>query len=301
MSDYYYFRKNEQNLFTVIALVSMVIFYIFAYAYILTSNILLLISFVILFLIYVIILFLSEGTQKVVNKALMIYLVIGIYGGLLLIWIFDISYHGIKITDDKMLVFVTLLYVYLTYKITKSNIEIAKYQKIPQIMIDNNGEISKPFEKITSYTVENISDYPAKSVFVTMEVVYPIPTTYFASLVDCLKKSCEIQLFTRFKRSKPTYITCWKAESIEPHDNISVTIEKETINSTLKFVPKEFANKILEMKFEPNTKFEIIIKCEYFSQDGISIETPVYKLFEFDGDSTGIRSMSKSGIPKLVQ
>ena len=302
MNYYYYFKKNEEHLFIFMALFSMIIVFISAFAYTLTENNVFYFLFALFFSIYCIILILSRSTQKTINKAIIFYSVIGFYFGLLLMWIFDFSFYGFRITDNKMLVFITILYVYLTYNITKSNFEIFQYQKIPQIAIENGGEITDDFyEKFKSYTIKNNGDYPAKNMNISIEILYPVPTKYFPSLFECIKRSFRIGLFSQFNVSKPGYITYWISESIDPNDSILVSIDEKVIIKSLPVLIKKYSGKIIEITFEREVEFCVIIKCEYYSQDGVAIEKPIYKLFTFKGDHEGINYVSKGWITRMVQ
>jgi len=87
-------------------------------------------------------------------------------------WLLGVNLPVIGIVgDNKMLVFVTLLYVIFTYKIIQSNLMIFKRQRIPQLLVDVKNDLSSR----DTFHIKNISDFPATDLLMKFEIVYPIP------------------------------------------------------------------------------------------------------------------------------
>lgn len=283
VNDYYFLKRNEGYLFTLMAVFSLIISLICAFMYTFTESRTFHFLFAFFFFIYCIILVLSRSTQKTINKAIIFYSVISFYLGLLLIWMFDYPFYGFQITDNKMLVFVTILYVILTYMIMRSHFSIYQYQRMPQLSIDVKNDFKRKF----IFDVKNISNHPAADVLITFEIVHPIPKNMRSALYLFFQRKYN-RLVNVFQNKKSTYIIRHFSEYLETNDLKSINIEEE-IQS---LVDKKAKSHGLDVIGE---EFQIILNYDYKSVDNLNLEVPFLKLFKFRVEPNGIHLVHKSG------
>ena len=218
-------------------------------------------------------------------------------------WFFEKPSLGIEITDDKMLVFVTMLYVLLTYKISKSNLEIYRYQKIPSLSIEGNVPPKQNTDpkKFTEYIVKNNSKYSAFSISIVIEILYPIPKKNISTFLQLVKRTLTIRFFTEYLLLKPAYVSYWKIDELEPEKKVLVYLDEKTFTEILPVIAYNPRKKYENVVFKKETEFSVIIKCEYYSEDGVQIEKPLYKLFYFVGDGNGIVERGSGTKPRLIE
>jgi hypothetical protein len=193
------------------------------------------------------------------------------------------------ITDDKMLVFVTLLYVFLTYKLMKNNFSIYQYQRIPQLFISARSDTAtKP-----GFEVKNKSDFHAVDLLVTFEIIYPVPEEFFHILNVYVHRNYieKLKNFTR-KNKKSDYMIRYFSEYLEPQDTMYMTLEQE-INQLIDIESIKNQNELDRVERD----LQIIAKYEYKSLDNLSLEKPFYKRFKFRIEPTGINLIHISGNP----
>ena len=193
----------------------------------------------------------------------------------------DIPHIG-KITDNQMLVFVTILYVILTYSILKSNFLIFKYQRMPQLLVDVKNDV----QNTPSFTFNNLSEFPACYLDMKFEFVHPMPHGFGSSFILFIKRQIDRLLF--FKKSE--YIINYYSEYIESNETVSLSITDEIHELIDKEIMKQKDSLIGE-------RFQIILKYEYSSLDELRLKEPFYKRFDFEIKPTGIHLIHKSGKP----
>ena len=196
----------------------------------------------------------------------------------IMFWYFKVSIPPMGvITDDQMLILVTLLYVFLTYKIMKSNSSMYQYERIPQLFVD----VNKKYNNHLMFNVKNMSPFHAVDLEVTFEIVYPIPTSFSPIIKLFIERSYIHKTKSIFcKNKQDSYLIKYTSEYLEPDCPISLDIQNE-IHSLI----------------DKNEEFHIIVKYDYKSLDNLSIEKPLYKLFKFKMEQNGINLVHKSGNP----
>lgn len=202
-------------------------------------------------------------------------------------WFFQANILGILISDTKMLVFLTFLYVILTYRIIKSNFEIFQYQRMPYLIVEA--------ENFYSYVIQNVSEFPALDIMTSLEIIYPIPKDSISSFKLWLKRTLQIISYNHFNKPKPDYIAYWVSERLDPRNAMEVNISEE-IGKVLPLTLIK-ANDKTEYCCNEKISFDIIIKLEYNSQDNLPLENPLYSRFRFESSSTGTALLLRSGKP----
>ncbi len=234
----------------------------------------------------------SPKTFTIFSTAVLSALLIAISIIFTMSWVFEaqIPYIGV-ISDTKMLVFLTFLYVILTYRIIRSNFEIFQYQRMPYLKVES--------ENFYSYLIKNISEFPALDISITLEILHPIPKDSISSFKLWLKRTLQIIGYNRFNKSKPDYIAYWVSERLDPKDEMKVNISEE-IEQVLSLTPTE-ANDKTEYCCDEKILFDIIVKLEYNSQDNLPLENPLYSRFRFESSSTGTALLLRSGKPIKIE
>ncbi|MDO9098972.1 MAG: hypothetical protein Q7U60_12740, partial [Candidatus Methanoperedens sp.] len=271
---YYRLKKNEK-------FVPLYIFLIVAYISIIISKFLPIVQvFTFLFLFLYVFMLFSPKNFTIFSTALLSALLIAISIIFTISWVFEVQipYIGI-ISDTKMLVFLTFLYVILTYRIIKSNFEIFQYQRMPYLIIES--------EDFYCYIIKNVSEFPALDIMMTLEILCPIPEDSISSFKLWLKRTLQIIGYNRFNKSKPDYIAYWASERLDPKDEMKVNIYEE-IEQVLSLTQTE-ANDKTEYCCNEKISFDVIVKTEYSSQDNLPLENPLYSRFRFESSPTGTK------------
>lgn len=207
----------------------------------------------------------------------------------ILSWYFKIEILPMgNINDDQMLVFVTLLYVFLTYRLMKSNFSIFQYQRMPQLFIDieNNGNEAL-------FNIRNMSDFHAVELLVTFEILYPIPVNSISTIkLFIVRNYINPAKSFIFKMRNNEYIIGYSLEYLESKNAVNFDIEQEI----QVLIDKEAITKKrgLDIIYE---ELHIIVKYDYKSLDNLNLEKPFYKRFKFKMEPTGKKLVHKSGNP----
>ena len=283
MISYYKLKKNEDLFNTILFAFLVLIFSIFwsGAMYIL-----------IIFLYLYILLLTSPRFFRILSGALSSAVIFTMSILLIISWLLKVNLPIIgNIDNNQMLIFVTIFYVFLTYKVMKSNFLIFKYQRMPQLLVDVKTDLNL----ISTFNIKNISDFPATDLLTTFEIVWPIPKNinsivklWFTRIYDKIK-------FLVLNDKKLDYIIVYFSEYLDPNDSISLNIDEE--------IHKLIDNKAIneEKGLLIGEKFQVILKYEYKSQDNVFLEVPFYKLFEYQITPIGIQLIRKSGNPiKLI-
>lgn len=286
MSCYYNLRRHETELNIVFAvIIILVLIYLYMETYI--SGV----SAILLFIIFFFTLMISSPKilEILVNNILVNSIIISSLIFIILFWYFKIDILPMgAINDDQMLIFVTLLYVFLTYKIMKSNSSIYKYQRIPQLVIDLENTDNKAL-----FSIRNISDFHAVELLISFEILYPIPVSSISTIRLFIERSYINQIKSFFsKMGKNEYIIHYYIESLESQSTGILDIEEE-IQCLIdkEAITKERGLDIID------EELHIIVKYEYKSLNNLDLEKPYYKRFKFMIQPTGNRLVYKSGNP----
>ena len=297
MISYYSLKKNENYFRYLIVYISIYLVYLIHTNF---QNVSLDITFIIIF--YYVCTLLSPDDSVEMIKFLLMCVSLSAFLVMLILfsfsWVFNnpIPYVGI-ISDEKMLVFMTFTYVILTYKIMRSNFEIFQYQKMPNIVVSSNSNLDMDF------TVKNVSDYPAIDLIIQIEILYPIPKTtseviriWFMRHIDIL--ICNYDILKKYKiyeKHNPNYYHLWRSEKLESNDQINLTIKNDFEKSVplQTYEDKLHGNKIYYS--EEEILFDVIVKCEYASQDNLYLKNPIFNLVRYKANNQGIQQLTKSG------
>ena len=284
MISYYKLKKNEDLFNTILFAFLVLIFSIFW-----SGAIYILIIFLYLY----ILLLTSPRFFRILSGALSSAVIFTMSILLIISWLLKVNLPIIgNIDNNQMLIFVTIFYVFLTYKVMKSNFLIFKYQRMPQLLVDVKTDLNL----ISTFNIKNIGDFPATDLLTTFEIVCPIPKNinsivklWFTRIYDKIK-------FLISNDKKLDYIIVYFSEYLDPNDSISLNIDEE--------IHKLIDNKAINQEKGLTLigeKFQVILKYEYKSQDNVYLEVPFYKLFEYQITPTGIQLIRKSGNPiKLI-
>lgn len=207
----------------------------------------------------------------------------------ILFWYFKVDTLPMgTINDDQMLVFVTLLYVILTYSIMKSNYSIYKSQKMPQLFIDIKNDDNKALFNIT-----NMSDFNAVELLVMFEILYPTPVSSISTMKLFIVRNYINPAKSFFsKKRKNEYIIRYGLEYLESKNTVNIDIEQE-IQCLIdnEAITKKRGLDII------GEEIHIIMKYDYKSLDNLNLEKPFYKRFKFKMQPTGKMLVHKSGNP----
>ena len=284
MISYYKLKKNEDLFNTILFAFLVLIFSIFW-----SGAIYILIIFLYLY----ILLLTSPRFFRILSGALSSAVIFTMSILLIISWLLKVNLPIIgNIDNNQMLIFVTIFYVFLTYKVMKSNFLIFKYQRMPQLLVDVKTDLNL----ISTFNIKNISDFPATDLLTTFEIVWPIPKNinsivklWFTRIYDKIK-------FLVSNDKKVDYIIVYFSEYIDPNDSISLNIDEEIH----KLIDNKAINEEKGLALI-GEKFQVILKYEYKSQDNLYLEVPFYKLFEYQITPIGIQLIRKSGNPiKLI-
>ncbi|AKB79612.1 hypothetical protein MSHOH_3129 [Methanosarcina horonobensis HB-1 = JCM 15518] len=277
MVYYYSLRRQETELkilFTTGVIFSFFICYIEKYISGFTA--------ILLFFMYIYSLMsFSPNIFKLVINNIFAVIIICLSFFAILFWYFKIDALPMgSINDNQMLIFVTLLYVFLTYKTMKSNFSIYQHQRMPQLLIDIANNDSKAL-----FMIKNISDFHAVELLVTFEILYPIPVSTFSTIKLFIVRSL-------FKKRKNDYIIHYFLEYLEPKSTADLDIEQEIQC----LIDKEAITKKRGLDII-GEDLHVIVKYEYKSLDNLDLEKPFYKRFKFKIHPTGSKLVHKSGNP----
>ncbi len=286
MITYYSLRKSKivlDLLFGAIGLFVISLFLTYDYIEWLTF------AFFIFLYFYILMIFFPR-IFRLLGSAISVSIIITLSIFSLLLWLFrfDLPYLGV-ISDNKMLVLVTILYVFLTYKILQSNITLFQYQRMPQLLV----EIKNDLDNSSKFIVRNESQYPAINIFLTFEIVCPIPDTFFSVLTLWLKREIIEKIGNLISKNKnPDYIVKFFSEYLESKGSMYLAINDEINDIIDQMSIKEGKG----LGIVGNT-FQVILKYEYQSQDELNLNVPFYRSFKFKIEPTGVHLIHKSGDP----
>jgi len=291
MISYYNLKKNEKILHYLIVYISLI--FLISLHNLFHSLVIDVFSIVIFYYLYFLI---SPESSLETIKFIFTIISISIFIFLLILFFFGwliqypIPYIGI-ISDNKMLVFVTLTYVILTYKIVRSNFKIFQYQRMPNIII-----YQKPGDQFT-FTIKNVSEFPASDILINIEILYPIPKTIFKIIRMWLVRIFEVYIsdYKISNKPNPKYYFLWKSEKLESNDQMELTIRGELKNIIPLQVHKNDDREYEIYYSNEEIFFDVIIKCEYASLDNIHLKNPIFNLFKYKSNHQGINLLVKSG------
>lgn len=285
MIYYYNLRRYETEFNTLFAIgVILALFVCFMEKYISGFTAVLL-----LFIYLYVLMLLSPTTFKTLTNNIFASIIITLSLFAILSWYFKIDILPMgNINDDQMLVFVTLLYVFLTYKLMKSNFSIFQYQRMPQLFIDieNNGNEAL-------FNIRNMSDFHAVELLVTFEILYPIPVNPISTIkLFIVRNYINPAKSFFFKKRNNKYIIRYSLEYLESKNTANFDIEQEIQI----LIDKEAITKKRGLDIIGN-ELHIIVKYDYKSLDNLNLEKPFYKRFKFKMEPTGNKLVHKSGNP----
>ena len=208
---------------------------------------------------------------------------------LMVYWLLEVDLPVIGIIDDsKMLVFVTLFYVILTYKIIRSNSMAPKYQRMPQLLADIKNDLGSRY----TFNIKNISEFSATDLIIKFEIVYPIPQKPLQTIKLFLIRVCKKSLAEISITKNLEYFVVYDSEYLESNKSIYLDLSEEILKLTDQIaIDKEEGFEML------GQKFQVILKYDYKSQDNLYLESPFYRLFEYQIYPTGCHLIHRSGKP----
>ncbi len=289
--SYYYFRKNEKNIFEA-SILTFVLFLIALcyYGYM---------SFETLFAFYIPFIMISMYCPQI-KKGLR-FLVFDLTFILLFIvplffWISntEVPYLNIIVSDSKMVVFSSILYAYLTFKNIQYSTRAFKYQRMPNITISAFQESET---ELVSYQIKNESDYPAKDIKMYFEFLYPIPeNTFKCSFSHFIKRNFKYlsYFFNPFSKN-PNYVSLVSQNWIEPNSIQKISVKNGTIK-LMKELENERSIDCIDCKNRKNY-FDVIVSWDFVSVDNFFMENRYYKNFRYELNSSGIKFVSDSDGP----
>lgn len=168
MLSYYKLKKIENLVLGLFVGVFLLVILQFSIG----NNTYLLIFFFIIFLLLYIFMIFSPRFFGILSSTISSMAIVFSFIFLIMFWLLKVNLPVVGlISDGKMLVFVTLLYVFLTNRIIQNNLMIFKRQRIPQLIVDVKNDLTT----IDQFKIKNISDFPATNLLITFEIIYPIP------------------------------------------------------------------------------------------------------------------------------
>ncbi|MCK5494673.1 MAG: hypothetical protein KAJ14_16305 [Candidatus Omnitrophica bacterium] len=213
----------------------------------------------------------SQKIRRRINDTILIILVFSIIITFTISWIFKIQLSFIGVIDDnKMLVLVTFLYVFLTYKIMKNSFTLFELKRIPDLKIEMNDSFNK-------YEIKNITEFPAKDIRIIIEVLHPIPKGLYDTINLWLRRNIETLNKNKLSKKKPHYITILEQKTLNKDNSILINLNDDLFSSIPlnKFTKEVNKGVTLEDEIlfysEKEQIFEVIIKCEYKSIDNLKI------------------------------
>lgn len=284
---YYLLKKNETNLLVFTTIMIIVAFII------ISKEMFIFILFASLFLLFIFGLIIPK--IKVIKDTIIFIIISFIIISFTLSWIFEIqlSYVGI-ISNNEMLVLGTFLFAFLTYNAMRKNTELFQDKRMPYFKVKIEENI---LNKHVDFIITNISDFPAKNIWIDIEIIYPIPKTFISSLKLFLMGEL-ISIFAIFKNHN--YTISYVSESLESKDNMKINIYDEILK--LSHINSSQLEKHFNRSYSnEDIFFNIIIKCKYTSKDNLPLKNPIYNIFEFKSGIDGVKLIHKSGDPKLLK
>lgn len=298
MISYYSLKKSENNFRYLIAYISVCLVLLLHSKF---QSVPLDVAFIIIFYYGYTILSPNNSIEMVrfifMSASLTIFYMIFVLFSLSWVFNYPILYNIGIISDEKMLVLMTFTYVILTYKIMRSNVEIFQYQRMPNIVITSS------LVNNMTLIVKNVSDYPVIDLTIQIEIVHPIPKTTFEIIrmwfmrhIDILICSYEIlKKYNVCAKHNPNYHLVWKSEKLESNDQIDLTIINDVEKKLHLYLHDDKIYGIKTYYSEEEILFDVIIKCEYASQDNLYLKNPIFNLFKYKSNREGIHILTKSG------
>lgn len=289
MLSYYKLKKNENLVLGLFIGVFLLVILQFSIG----NNTYLLIFFFIIFLLLYIFMIFSPRFFGILSSTISSMAIVFSFIFLIMFWLLKVNLPVVGlISDGKMLVFVTLLYVFLTNRIIQNNLMIFKRQRIPQLIVDVKNDLTS----IDQFTIKNISDFPATNLLITFEIIYPIPDNSYQIIKLWLIRIYELNIARILNAKKTEYLVNYYSEYLESNSSISINIYEE-----IHKLADEIAIKKEEGLGIIGTKIQVILKYDYKSQDNLEIDAPFFRLFEYEINPTGCHIIHKSGEPvKLI-
>ncbi len=284
MLYYALIKYRDQFLFTLFFIIALIISLNFNMA--IDSLLSLFLSIYILSLI-------SPKIRRRINDTILIILVFTIVITFTISWILKIQLSFIGVIDDnKMLVFGTFLFVFLTYMAMKKNTEIFQYQRMPYLIMEFDKDSNEEF----LFTFKNIRDFPANNIYIKFEIIYPLPGNSWPSLLLFVKQQLKLILFRLSIIPKPDFFISFVSERLEPNDCMKINI----LDQLLRYVPinsKPYQGNLKRYYSDKEIYFNIISNYTYSSKEKFLSEDPTYNIFKFKSDLKGIELIHKSGEP----
>ncbi|MCM1985598.1 hypothetical protein [Methanococcoides seepicolus] len=289
MVNYYILKKKETNIFEAIFLIIVgIILAFFYFKYISLETVLS--AFFPLFIISLFLPNIHKTNQILLRDGLIVltfFLAIGFW-----VFGFSVPYINIVLSDGKMVVIGSIFYAYLTFKNLQNNSSIFKYQRMPNITIKTKKE-----DASYTFLIVNNSRYPVKNVKVAFHIVYPIPEDrYFVLMKWFLNHQYDFLI-----RKKPQNSTLKSISFIESNETKKITLDDKLYSlfditkALTGYGVYEYSNLPTDCK-----RFDIITDLRYSSQDNLEIENPIFKKFEFEMDSKGIKLIHDSDDPRTI-
>lgn len=232
----------------------------------------------------------SPKINRIINDTAIFFLVFSIIVAILISWIFEIQLSVIGIIDDdKMLVFGTFFFAFLTYMAMRNNTKIFQYQRMPYLKIDLDRSLGDEF----TFTCTNKSEFPAEGISINFEIVYPIPENPIKSIKLFIQRQLELTISFIYLR-RPDFCKFVSEERLEPKESIKIDIIDKII-TFLPIITTVHQEHFKRYYSEEEICFNIIIDFTYASTDNLQIKDPIYKMFKFKSDRAGIKLIRKSG------
>ena len=272
MVSYFTLKKNENKAPLLLVLISFSMFFVSMYLLISSDNAIwgLLLATIFLVVLYVTIIISDEARNALLFSSFY-SLLFFLYLFFVISWWANTEIFSIgKIDDNKMLVLVTFLYVFLTYKIMKNSFTLFELKRIPDLKIEMNDSFNK-------YEIKNIAEFPAKDIRIIIEVLHPIPKGLYDTINLWLRRNIETLNKNKLSKKKPHYITILEQKTLNKDNSILINLNDDLFSSIpLNKFTKEVKKGITledEILFysEKEQIFEVIIKCEYKSTDNLKI------------------------------
>lgn len=175
--------------------------------------------------------------------------------------VFILSYKFI-VSDNQILVLVTILYVLLTYLILKNSRKQFDISRVPKVKVFVEDGCALNFRNESE-------DLIAKNLFVSVKIIYPIQRKFYKKLVSYFRVNFKQMIF--------------KGEEIEAGGNMLLKIEDEL----LKRIPIE-KNSYDKLIGKNSFEFEIKVSYTYETDTGYQIPEEINKVFRFGVKRNGI-------------
>ena len=195
----------------------------------------------ILLFIFLIILSMSFSQKKVINYLQWFNVFLLFYVGLLSFysWWFGTYFFGQLITDNRIMVIITLAYVFTTYLLVKSQNDNFKKSRLPTLSfyLKNNFDLC----------IENSSNYIARKPKLYVQINYPLLESL--NPIHALRWHWSVKKES-FELDYPDVFQIG-----HPKSNVCVSMRRN------------LEKKLLSNNFSGVTKFDILIDCSYEADD----------------------------------